>query len=435
MKRFAAITIGLFLCVFIAPGAAAEWPQWRGVGRDGVWNESGIIERFASNRVALKWRVPISSGYSGPTVADGRVYVTDRVVKPRQVERVHCFDWKTGTQFWSHSYDCPYVGFGYTAGPRASVLVDDNRAYSLGGAGHLYCFDAQRGTVLWKCDAAETYQIRMPNWGIAAAPVIEQDLIIVQIGGKDACVVAFDKRTGKERWTALADDASYSAPIVIDQAGQRVLVCWTAERIVGLDPISGRQFWSQDFMWEKWPIGIATPVVHGDLLLISDVHKGSLLLRLADEKLAVEPVWHRRKEEVVDGAALHCLISTPRIRDGYIYGANGEGVLRCLDLETGEQMWEDRTAVPENRWATIHLVQNGERTWMFNERGELIIGRLRPSGFEEISRAKLIEPTTGQLRRRGGVTWSHPAFAYRHVFARNDNELVCADLSEVPGQD
>lgn len=430
MKRFAGTAIGLVLFVLAHGGYADDWPQWRGVGRDGVWRESGIIERFESGQIELKWRVPISGGYSGPTVANGRVYVTDRLIEPRQLERVHCFDWKTGARLWSHEYDCRYVGFGYTVGPRASVLVEDGRAYSLGAGGHLYCFDAESGTVIWQCDAREEYQIRMPKWGIAAAPLIEEDLMIAQIGGEEACLVAFDKKTGQEQWKSLADDASYSAPIVIDQAGQRVLVCWTAERIVGLAPMSGREYWAHDFMWEKWPIGIASPVIHGDLLLVSDAHKGSLLLRLSDEKLAVEPVWHRRKEDVADGVALHCLISTPLIRGGHIHGVDGGGVLRCLALETGMQVWEDKTAVPENRWATIHLVQHGERTWMFNERGELIIARLSPEGFEEISRGKLIEPTTGQLRRRGGVTWSHPAFAYRHVFVRNDNELVCADLSK-----
>jgi outer membrane protein assembly factor BamB len=261
------------------------------------------------------------------------------------------------------------------------VLIDDGRAYSLGGAGHLYCFAAKDGTVLWKCDMQEKYEIRMPNWGIAAAPLIEQNVIMAQIGGKDACVVALDKRTGQERWRALGDDASYSAPIVIDQAGQRVLVVWTAERIVGLDPMSGAVHWAHDFMWEKWPIGIATPVVHNDLLLVSDVHKGSLLLRLVAESMDVEQVWHRRAEDVADGAALHCLMSTPQIRDGHVYGADGGGVLRCLDLKTGRQLWEDRTAVPEDRWATIHLVQNGDRTWLFNERGQLIIGRLAPDGW------------------------------------------------------
>ena len=96
----------------------------------------------------------------------------------------------------------------------------------------------------------------------------------------------------------------------------------------------------------------------------------------------------------------------------------------CLRLATGQQVWEDKTAGPEERWATIHLIRNSDRTWMLNERGELIIARLTPGGFQELSRAKLLAPTTDQLRRRDGVTWLHPAFAYRHVFARNDRELV-----------
>jgi len=395
-----------------------------------VWAETGVIDKFKSPEIELKWKAPISSGYCGPTVADGRVYVTDRVIDPKQIERVHCFDWRTGESIWSFRYDCQYVGFGYRAGPRASVLIDKGRAYSLGAAGHLFCFDAAEGSVLWSKDLNREYKIRMPNWGIAAAPLVEGDMLIVQIGGADnACVVAFDKKSGEQRWKALADDASYSAPMVINQAGKRVFVCYTGDRVLGLDLGTGRLYWQYPFKWEKWPIGIATPVLHRDMLLISDAHKGTLLLRLSSDNLDMEKLWHRRKEDSPDKTALHCLNSTPFVDGEFIYGADSRGVLRCLRLDTGEQVWEDRTAVPEDRFATIHLIRNGERTWMFNERGELIISRLTGRGFEEISRAKLIEPTREQLRRRNGVTWSHPAFAYRHVFARNDRELVCADLS------
>ena len=166
------------------------------------------------------------------------------------------------------------------------------------------------------------------------------------------------------------------------------------------------------------------------MLLISDAHRGTLVLRLSRQETRVEKVWHRRRGDSADGLVLHCLNSTPFVDGKHIYGADSRGVLRCLGLDTGAQVWEDRTAVPEDRFATIHLIRNGERTWMFNERGELIISRLTPRGFDELSRAKLIDPTMDQMRsRRGGVTWSHPAFAYRHVFARNGKELVCADLS------
>jgi outer membrane protein assembly factor BamB len=99
-------------------------------------------------------------------------------------------------------------------------------------------------------------------------------------------------------------------------------------------------------------------------------------------------------------------------------------------LKTGDRIWEDLTVVHRNRWANVHFIQNGENTWMFNEHGELIISQLSSKGFKQISRAKLIEPTTEQLSRKGqGATWSHPGFANRHIFIRNDKELLCADLS------
>jgi outer membrane protein assembly factor BamB len=424
------IIFAVLLCGAVQSARGDDWPQWRGAGRDGVWSEEGIIDRFETPQIELKWSVPIGSGYTGPTVAAGRVYVMDRATEPMQIERVLCFDWQTGESLWSHAYECIYANIGYQAGPRASVTIEDGRAVSIGAMGHLFCFDAATGEVLWNRDLNNEYAIRMPKWGIASAPLIEGDLVIVHIGGEDACLVAFEKTTGQQRWQALPDDASYSAPIVVDQAGQRVLVCYTGDRIVGLDPATGKLHWSFPFAWERWPIAISTPVIDRDRLLLSDAHKGSLLLRLKQDRLDVEQVWHRRRENVPDRAALHCLNSTPLIDGAYIYGADSRGVLRCLRLETGEQVWEDRTAVPEDQFATIHLVRQSDRTWLFNERGELIIARLTPQGFQELSRAKLIDTTADQNRqRRGGVTWSHPAFAYRHVFARNDRELVCADLS------
>ncbi|MCP5117777.1 MAG: PQQ-like beta-propeller repeat protein, partial [bacterium] len=121
-----------------------DWPQWRGEKRDGVWRETGLLEKFPA-KFEAKWSVPIGSGYCGPTVADGRVYVMDRVLEPKPAERVHCFEWQSGRKIWTHEYPCSYDGFSYTAGPRCSVLVADGRAYTLGAAGHLFCFDAASG--------------------------------------------------------------------------------------------------------------------------------------------------------------------------------------------------------------------------------------------------------------------------------------------------
>ena len=409
---------------------ADEWPQWRGPHRDGVWSETGILEAFNGPEIPIRWRVPIGSGYSGPSVADGRVYVTDRLAKPKQVERVHCFDWETGESIWSFTYECEYR-IDYTAGPRANVIIHDGLAYALGAMGHLHCFDAATGTLKWKKDLNAEYNIEMPTWGIASAPIVEGSHLIVQIGGTPgACIVAFDRETGAEKWKALEDNASYSAPIVITQGGERVLVCWTGRNIAGLNPQTGSTYWRHPFPPTRMEIGIASPVFYQNELFITDFFEGSLLLKLNPDKPMMQFGWHRKGKNERNTDALHSTMSTPIRLGDYIYGVDSYGELRCLDARNGDRIWEDLTAVPKARWSNIHFIKNGDKVWMFNERGELLITTLSPDGLNIISRAKLIEPTRDQLNRRGGVTWAHPAFAYKHVFARNDKELVCASLAK-----
>jgi hypothetical protein len=178
-------------------------------------------------------------------------------------------------------------------------------------------------------------------------------------------------------------------------------------------------------------IAIATPVIDGDRLLVNSFYDGSLLLRLRSDRPAVDELWRRLGPDEQNTDALHSIMSTPVILGQHIYGVDSYGELRCLVAASGDRVWEDRTATPKNRWSNIHMVRGSdERMWMFNERGELLIARLSPRGFEEIDRVKLIEPTRVQLDRRGsGVCWAHPAYANRHVFARNDESLVAASLA------
>ncbi len=408
--------------------AADEWPQWRGPTGDGVWREQGIVSDLPDPSLPLRWRVDISSGYSGPTVADGRVYVMDRVASPTQIERVHCFAWQTGERLWSHEYERAYRNVDFPAGPRACVAIRDGLAYALGSMGDLHCLDAASGRTVWRKDLLEEYGIRMPIWGISASPVIIGDLVIVQIGGASACLVAFDRRTGQERWKALDDQASYSTPVIVEQSGQKVLVCWTGDHVVGLDPDNGQVHWKYPHPPKEMVIAIASPVVDGNKLFLTSFFDGSLMLRLLSDRLAVEKIWRRAGSSELQTDGLHSTITTPVIIGDHIYGVDSYGEFRSLNAATGDRVWENLEIVPRARWATAHLVRNGERVWILNERGKLLITSLTPQGAIVHSAAHLIDPTLDQLNQRGGVVWSHPAFAYRHIFARNDNELVCASL-------
>ena len=419
---------------------ADDWPQWRGAGRDGVWQETGVVKKLPAE-LPRKWTVKVGAGYSGPTVAEGRVYLTDRFTRPEEIERILCFDERTGEELWTVTYPAAYGRIGYQAGPRASVTVHDGLAYALGATGMLHCLDAASGQIKWKKDCEAEYEIEMPIWGIAGAPLIYQDLVILHIGGKDACVVALDRKTGKHVWKTLKDRAQYTAPFLVKQAGKDVVIVWTGDSVAGLDAATGEVYWRYEWKPRNMPIGIATPVVDGDRVFFTGFYDGSLMLRLAEKegKPSFEKLWQIAGRDERNTEALHSIISTPILRGGYIYGADSYGELRCLDAKTGERIWEDLTATPKARWSNLHFVEritDGklQEDWLFNERGELLIGHLSPKGFTEVSRGKLIEPTQEQLRQRGGVCWAHPAYANRCVFIRNDNELVCASLAAEAGE-
>ena len=414
---------------------ADDWAQWRGKDRSGTWTESGVVETLTSENLKFSWRQPIGNGYSGPTVADGKVYVSSKTSKPEQVETIHCFDAQSGKPVWDISYPAQYT-VGYTAGPRASITVDEGRAYALGAMGMLHCLKADDGEVLWKKDLDAQYNIskskRMPIWGIACSPIIYDDLVIIVVGGDEgAALVAFNKTTGEEVWRSLDDPIQYSSPVLTKQNDKDVLVCWTGASVAGLNPLSGEPYWQHPFAPSRMPIGIATPIIKDNKIFLTSFYDGSMMLEMSDQEMTIKELWSARGPNERKTKALHSIISTPIWIEDHIYGVDSYGQLRCLQAEDGKRVWESQKAVAKERWGTVHFVSHGDDVWMFNEQGEVIVGRLSPEGLKELSRVKIIEPTKPQLpSRKAGVCWSHPAFADRCIFARNDKEILCVDLSK-----
>ncbi len=423
---------------------ADDWPQWQGPRADGVWREQGILEQFPAGGPPVRWRTPIGAGYSSPTVANGRVFVTDRPESqsrgnaggPLQRtqesgrERVLCMNEKDGRVLWQHEYDCPY-NISYPSGPRASPTVAGNRVYTIGAEGDFHCLDAATGRVVWARSFKRDYGVITQTWGFAAPPLVDGDRVICLVGGEGHTVVAFDRETGREVWRALnAREPGYAPPTIIEAGGRRQLIVWDSEALNGLDPGTGTLYWSEPFK-TKMAHAIATPRHSGDFLFISSFFDGSMLLRLDASEPRATVEWKIKGRSEVRPEGLHSLMSTPFLEDGHIYGICSFGQLRCLQLATGERVWESLEPTTAGgkpaRWTTAFLVKHEDRFFIYNETGDLIIARLTPHGYNEISRAHLLDPTN----RAGGrdVHWSHPAFANRCVYVRNDRELLCADLS------
>ena len=203
--------------------SADDWPQWRGEERLGVWLETGIVEELPEE-LKIDWRTPIRSGYSGPAVADGRVFITDWQEDPGSrtldgSERILALDEQTGAVLWTHEWPTSYrmLSISYAVGPRATPTVDGDRVYVVGATGRLFCFDVETGAVRWQKDYVAEYGTSVPVWGIVSAPLVDGDRLLTVVGGEpDALVVAFDKRTGDELWRAIEVEAEmgYAQPII-----------------------------------------------------------------------------------------------------------------------------------------------------------------------------------------------------------------------------
>jgi outer membrane protein assembly factor BamB len=423
---------------------ADDWPQWLGPERDSVWRENKILEQFPTHGPVVRWRVPIGGGYSGPAVAKGRLYVMDRQAakaanKPGSPfdrsripgsERVLCLDAATGKQLWQHEYDCPYT-LSYPAGPRTTPAVTAGKVYTLGAEGNLLCLDAKTGRVVWSRDFKRDFGIATPLWGFAGNPLLDGHKLICLAGGDGTTAVAFDKDTGKELWRALsAKEPGYSSPMICQAGGQRQLILWHPQALNSLNPETGALYWSEPGKANAG-MTIATPRQLADRLYVSSFYNGSVMMRLDPQRPVATKVWQSQKASEKDTDALHCVLSTPFLEGGYIYGVCSYGQLRCLKAETGERVWETFAATTGGqpvRWGNAFLVKHRDRFFLFNEQGDLIIARLTPKGYAELSRAHLLEPANRDPGR--AVVWSHPAFAQRCVFARNDKEILCASLAQ-----
>jgi outer membrane protein assembly factor BamB len=283
--------------------------------------------------------------------------------------------------------------------------------------------------VLWNLDLKARYGIRAPEWGFAGHPLVAGEKLICLAGGEGTTAVAFDKRTGREVWRALsAKEPGYCPPALITHSGRDDLIIWHPESISALNRDTGEVQWSVPFA-VRAGLTIATPrLIPNDRLYVSAFYNGSLMLKLGQG--APQVLWQSKKASERDTDALHCLMSTPFFENGLIFGVCSYGQLRCLKADTGERLWETLAAATdgkETRWGNAFIVKQGERFFLFNEKGDLIIARMTAAGYEEVSRARLLDPVNTDPGR--AVVWSHPAFANKSIYARNDREIVCFSLA------
>ncbi|NUQ60840.1 MAG: PQQ-binding-like beta-propeller repeat protein [Pirellulales bacterium] len=404
---------------------ADDWPQWRGPERDGVWRETGIIESFPAEGLQVCWRAPVGPGFSSPVVAQGRVYlIHSQLMPPNAKECVQCLDAATGRPLWTNSYDVGYPDWAFTPepgmGPAATPIVANKKLYTLGDKGDLICFDALKGDVLWQRNLEKEYGVE--QFCFNASPLLEGGLLVLCIGSyggaSPSWVLALDKDSGKEAWKVPNAGLTNSSPIAITAAGKRQVIVWTQKSIASLDPATGKTFWEEP-MNTMAQNAVATPVFHEDLLLVS-----GLMLKLDSEKPAAAVLWPETK---ASSRRILSNTSTPVFLDSHVFSARLSGEFVCLEARTGKQVWKTDKVTELRNGTSVHVTPNGDAALLFTDKGDLIRAQLTSTGYKEISRARLVEPTYPYAGRK--VVWPPPAYADRRVFARNDKELICASLA------
>lgn len=393
-----------------------DWPQFRGPRGDGTWHGPKLPDQWPAGGLKQVWKQTIGGGYSGVSVAEGRVITMDRQTNP-EVERVLCFAATDGKPLWQHVYPVTYGKLDYGNGPRAAPTIHGGQVYTVGAMGDVRCLIAETGDVIWQRNYLTDFNGRMSTWGFAASPLVYGDWLILQPGGENgSSVVALERMTGKEIWRSLNDEAGYCTPLIHRIHDQDQLIIWTPSHIRGLEARTGKPLWAHPYEI-TYGVSIAKPIVHEDIVLVAGYWHGSKAIRLGETPTSATLAWEENKY-------LRGLMSQPLYREGFVYLLDKQYGLTCFELQTGKKQWDDKNQMTprgRNPHASLVWLGDGDRAIILNEEGELILARLNPEGYHEQSRTKIT-----------GFTWAHPAFAGNRVFARTDTELVSVSLDATP---
>lgn len=420
MKNKIAIAAMLLLA---ATAHAADWPQWLGPERNGVSSETGLLQSWPAAGPAVQWRAPLGKGFSAIAIAEGRIYTMyAEGGTERGDEYAICLDALTGEVLWRTRTGAYYQEHQGGDGPRSTPTVDGATVYVLGAGGTLYALAISNGAPIWQKDLTAEFASEVPKWGFSTSPLVEGDLLLLEAGGVDGnfvvdmiidrktstTAVALNKTTGETVWTALNEKMSYSSPVAFSAGGQRQIAFFTAYSLIGLAPEDGRQLWH--LPWEtRWDVSASTPIViPPDKLFIStgDDSGGALLqVTGSGNDIAIEQIWQNKKMKNHFGTSV--------FYEGHLYGFD-QSILKCLDAETGEEKWKSRG------YGKGTLIIADGHLVILGEEGQLGLVEATPAAFREKSKAQIFN----------GRCWTIPSIADGRVYARDENEIVCLNITQ-----
>ena len=388
-------------CFLLPLANAVDWPQWRGINRDGISSEKISPASWGKHGPKQLWKKEVGAGVSSVVVRGGRLYTMGN---QGGMDVVFCLDASTGAEVWRHTYPQELDARQFEGGPAGTPTLDGDRVYTLSHEGDLFCLAAASGKVLWTKNLQRDFGGSRQRWGYSGSPLVDGNLVIVDSGGLGASTVALDKTTGALKWKAGNDAGGYSSPVAFNLGGTRCVAIFKADALVGLNAANGQELWRY-----SWPmrndVNATTPIVSGDKIFITSGYgTGCTLLQVRSGK--VTEIWRNKN--------MSSQLASPVLVQGSIYGIDGNiggGELRCLDFGNGHIQWRQNIGGGTLIAASGYLVA-------LSERGELIVVEASPTNYREVVRAQVL----------GGRCWVAPAVADGRIYCKNNQgTLVCLD--------
>jgi outer membrane protein assembly factor BamB len=392
MKFFLGM-VALQLCLNLQ---ASDWPQWRGLNRNGVSTEKVSWPDGGPKTI---WRAQVGTGFSSISVSKGHVYTMGNA---DEKDTIWCLDIANGKPIWQHTYHSALNPQYYEGGPGATPTVHEGKVFTISKWGDVFCLDAEKGTVLWEHHLLKD-GIHTNRWGFAGSPLIWKDLVILNVGSSG---VALDSATGRIAWMNGTNSAGYASPVLFKSGGKEAVLIFAAKHLVAIDPQTGSELWRFPFE-TGYDTNNTDPLVHHDTIFISSYSHGCALVRIKNGK----------PEAVYDTKVLFNNLSPGILLGDYLYVFSGEAKMktdfRCIHLPTGELKWQrDDPAFGSAICASGKLI-------IMSEKGELLLAEPSPAELKILGRAQVL----------GGTCWTPPTFADGKIYIRNaKGDLLCLKL-------
>jgi outer membrane protein assembly factor BamB len=389
--------------------ASRGWTQWGGPHQNFVADSKGLAESWPEAGPKRLWTRELGEGYSAILVEGERLYTMYRDEKE---EVVVCLSAKDGETIWEHRYESsPAEGhaFQFGDGPRSTPLLVGDQLFAIGIAGRMHALDKDSGKVQWSLDLWKDLGGNVLNHGYSSSPIEYKNTVIALVGGKDASIVAFDKKTGDVKWKNLSFNNSYATPEILEVDGEQQLVTFMAREIIGVDPDNGELKWSYAIE-NTWQQNISNPVlVDGQYLFFSALEAGARGIKLTNRsgETSVEELWSTRKIQFYHVTAVN--------RGDWVFGSTGgrsPAFMAAVNVKTGEIAWRKRG------FAKANTILGDGRLIILDEEGNLALTTATPEDLTVHSKVPVLEQ----------VAWTVPTLVGKTIYLRDKENIVALDL-------